>query len=206
MLYQTHPWVINGLEDPKEWLIRSNPTTYTTPVIHEDPSSTTLMDRLRQSIRKLSFSFGNNRRKSSRKSSTTTTRPLSYQLPPSTSNTATNHHHMHRLSQPTMNKQLSYSTSLLPHATNSVTPTVSLSTGHTLIMSSGLSSSIIPQPPLKPISAAASDEDDDIEHEYYSLKRPGYNRRVSTASSSASSGLGLTFGRYRGMTPVEVPK
>ncbi|CEI88774.1 hypothetical protein RMCBS344292_03152 [Rhizopus microsporus] len=203
---KTHPWVINGLEDPKEWLIRSNPTTYTIPVIHEDPSSTTLMDRLRQSIRKLSFSFGNNRRKSSRKSSTTTTRPLSYQLPPSTSNTATNHHHMHRLSQPTMNKQLSYSTSLLPHATNSVTPTVSLSTGHTLIMSSGLSSSIIPQPPLKPISAAASDEDDDIEHEYYSLKRPGYNRRVSTASSSASSGLGLTFGRYRGMTPVEVPK
>lgn len=132
---------------------------------------------------------------------------------------------MHRLSQPSMSKQPSYSTSLLPHATSSVTPTVSLSTGHTLIFNSGLSSSIIPNTPpplhpLRPISPSyLSDEEEEEEedddhssiHDEYGIprassttsSRPGFSRRVSTASST--SGMGLTFGGYRGgMTPMEV--
>lgn len=130
-----------------------------------------MMDRLKHSIRKLSFSFSNSRRKSS----------------------TTN-----RLSQPTMSKQPSYSTSLLPHATSSVTPTVSLSTGHTLIFNS----SIIP--PLHPISTSYLSDEDSI-HNDYEVKtnnRPGFSRRVSSASSS--SGIGLTFGG--GMTPMEIIK
>lgn len=128
-----------------------------------------MMDRLKHSIRKLSFSFSNSRRKSS-----------------------TNNN---RLSQPTMSKQPSYSTSLLPHATSSVTPTVSLSTGHTLIFNS----SIIP--PLHPISTSYLSDEDSI-HDYETKNRPGFSRRVSSASSS--SGIGLTFGG--GMTPMEIIK
>lgn len=191
---KTHPWVIKDLEDPREWFTKSNPTFYTTPTeIPTDTEATmTIMERLRQSIRKLTFSFGGHRRKSSSQKST---RPLSYQIPTTPTN------HTHRLSQPTMNKQPSYSTSLLPHATSSIIPTVSLSIGHTLILNSGHSSSIIP--PTSTDGLKSEEEEDDLDHEYYSVKRPVYDRRVSTASS-ASSGLGLTFGRYRGMTPMEV--
>lgn len=203
------------------------------PELQLSTESTTMMDRLRHSIRKLSFSFGGNRRKSSATTATTIppprvilpNRPLSFQ--PITNSSPNIHHpthvnsNMHRLSQPSMSKQPSYSTSLLPHATSSVTPTVSLSTGHTLIFNSGLSSSIIPNPPplhpLRPISPSylSDDDEDDIDdhssiHEYgiprasSTSSRPGFSRRVSTASST--SGMGLTFGGYRGgMTPMEVP-
>jgi hypothetical protein len=91
-----------------------------------------------------------------------------------------------------------------------------------------LSSSIIPpqssslhqNQPLRPISSFLSDETSSIEEEeedeeqqeeeddecyHAGNRRPGLNRRVSSASSS--SGIGLTFGRYRGgMTPIDPPK
>lgn len=144
----------------------------------EITESVTMMDRLRQSIRKLSFSFAGSRRKSSL--TKPSSRPVSYH--PTPNNIIQSNH---RLSQPSMSKQPSYSTSLLPHATSSVTPTVSLSTGHTLIFN-GLSSNYIPPIP--------SDEEEEN-------TRPDISRRVSSASSS--SGLGLTFGKYRsGMTPI----
>ncbi|CAO3691813.1 unnamed protein product [Rhizopus stolonifer] len=169
---KTHPWVTQDLDNPREWLIKSNPTFYAlTPSLPPVKTSATtslgIMDRLRQSLRRLYISFGSQRRRSS---TSQKSRPTSYQPPPVKHN------------------------SLLP---SSVAPTVSLSTGHTLVVNSGYSSHIIPSPTLKPISALSEDED------YYSVQRPEYNRRVSTASSSASSGLGLTFGRYRGMTPLE---
>ncbi|KAI8993201.1 kinase-like domain-containing protein [Pilobolus umbonatus] len=117
---------------------------------------------------------------------------------------------LHRHSQPAMNKQPSYSTSLLPHATSSVKPTVSVSTGHTLIFNSGLSSSIIPTPPLRPISSYHSDSITEDPEDYHPSTEFGstdstlsnYKRRPSYASSS--SGGGLTFGKHRGngMTPL----
>lgn len=180
-----------------------------------------MMDRLLKSICKLSFSFGNstphgNRRRSSIKQQApkhcNNHRPISYQ--PTVSNIPPNPSPpMHRLSQPTMSKQPSYSTSLLPHATSSVKPTVSLSTGHTLITYSGFSSSMIPpstsSPPSTPLHPVSCLSDDDSsssiiheEQEECTNTRPGISRRVSSASSS--SGLGLTFGKYRGgMTPME---
>lgn len=151
-----------------------------------------MMDRLRQSIRKLSISFSSSRRKSS--SGMKPSRPLSYH-PSSPNHIQSNNHH--RLSQPSMmSKQPSYSTSLLPHATSSVTPTVSLSTGHTLIVN-GLSSNYIPSTHI-PYPASEEDHTEEEEEENH---RPDISRRVSSASSS--SGLGLTFGKYRGgMTPI----
>lgn len=244
---KSHPWVTADLINPEDWINEADPHRYLpfipAPELQlSTTESTTMMDRLRHSIRKLSFSFGGgNRRKSSAavippsSRAILPNRPLSFQ--PNTTNTNSSspniHHHpvnttttttnsnMHRLSQPSMSKQPSYSTSLLPHATSSVTPTVSLSTGHTLIFNSGLSSSIIPNPPplhpLRPISPSyLSDEDEEEDddrssiHEYgiprpssTTSSRPGFSRRVSTASST--SGMGLTFGGYRGgMTPMEV--
>ncbi|KAI9262016.1 kinase-like domain-containing protein [Sporodiniella umbellata] len=173
-LEKTHPWVLEGLEDPQDWLIQSNPTFYaspcsisTTPTPPLPTPTMGIMDRLRQSIRRLYVSFGTQRRRSS---SSQKSRPMSCQPAPLKRN------------------------SLLP---SSVTPTVSLSTGHTLVVNSGYSNHLIPSPPLKSMSAFSDDE------EYCTTRRPDYHRRLSTTSSSASSGLGLTFGRYRGMTPLE---
>jgi hypothetical protein len=205
--------VTADLINPEDWIRDTEPYHYL-PTITVEPmmeSSSTMMDRLRQSIRKLSFSFSHPSRRKSTCSTpppprlhnnNTSSRPLSYHPPPQQQY----NNNMHRLSQPTMNKQPSYSTSLLPHATSSVTPTVSLSTGHTLVFNSGLSSSIIPLPPppsppqtsihpLRPISQCYLSEEDEIEEQ----ERPGLSRRVSSASSS--SGIGLTFGK--GMTPLE---
>jgi hypothetical protein len=201
------------LRDSEDWISRTDPRHYFIQPEDDTEHHVTMMDRLRQSIRKLSFSFGNNtphgnRRRSSIKQSPKYHhhRPVSYQpMPPSPPTT-----NIHRLSQPTMSKQPSYSTSLLPHATSSVRPTVSLSTGHTLITNSGLSSSIIPpspSTPLRPISYLSDDSSSIIheeaeEEECNHHMRPDISRRVSSASSS--SGLGLTFGKYRGgMTPME---
>lgn len=173
----------------QDWVIKSDPRHYMNiPNDLETAESITIMDRLRQSIRKLSFSFAGNRRKSSAKI-ISISRPVS-SYHPTTTNTVQNN--LHRLSQPSMKKQPSYSTSLLPHATSSVTPTVSLSTGHTLIFNnSGISSSIIPP--------YLSEDDDEDEED--TIKRPDISRRVSSASSS--SGLGLTFGKYHNtMTPI----
>lgn len=251
-----HPWVIADLDDFETWIETTEPHHYFTTIIQQPPAdeafddnaSITMMDRLRQSIRKLSFSFagnhGGNHNSSRRRSSKQQQqqqqpppilRPVSYQPPPPTCSSPNLHQQhnntnlMHRLSQPLMSKQPSYSTSLLPHATNSVIPTVSLSTGHTLIFNSvGFSSSTISPPPppppthpLRPISPSYLSDDSysiaEHHHELYededdyshtrastsSSKRPDLSRRVSSASSS--SGLGLTFGRYRGgMTPMEV--
>lgn len=250
-----HPWVIADLCDFENWIATTEPHHYFTTIhqttlndLDQETESVTMMERLRQSIRKLSFSFagnsGNintNRRRSSKQQQQQQQppilRPVSYQPPPLTCSSpnllnqhpTTNNNLMHRLSQPMMSKQPSYSTSLLPHATSSVTPTVSLSTGHTLIFNSGLSSSSIPPPPLppthplRPISASylsddsysiaennnegfCEEEEDDYTHARTSTsssRRPDLSRRFSSASSS--SGLGLTFGRYRGgMTPMEV--
>ncbi|KAI8375255.1 kinase-like domain-containing protein [Choanephora cucurbitarum] len=220
---KVHPWVIRDLSNRQEWLIRSDPRHYLIekPQEFETTESVGLMERLRQSIRKLSFSFGsNNRRRSSKQFSSP--RHLSYQSP--------HHHTMHRHSQPIMSKQPSYSKSLLPHTTNSVTPTVSLSTGHTLILNSGLHSSIIPSPsspttiqpaPLQSISYLSEDDSsssiiDEEDEEYHlhiepegrqstSSRRPDISRRVSSSSSSS----GIAFGtRYRNqmtqLTPLEV--
>ncbi|KAI9272238.1 kinase-like domain-containing protein [Helicostylum pulchrum] len=184
-----HAWVTEDLNDMQDWVIKSDPRHYMNiPNDLETAESITIMDRLRQSIRKLSFSFAGNRRKSSAKI-ISTSRPVS-SYHPTTTNTVQNN--LHRLSQPSMKKQPSYSTSLLPHATSSVTPTVSLSTGHTLIFNnSGISSSIIPP--------YLSEDDDEDEED--TIKRPDISRRVSSASSS--SGLGLTFGKYHNtMTPI----
>lgn len=188
------------MSDSQDWIIKTDPHHYLKIQVTSDleiTESITMMDRLRQSIRKLSFSFaGGNRRKSSTITTTATTtttkinnRPVSYH-PASPNNIIQTNSNMHRLSQPSISKQPSYSTSLLPHATSSVTPTVSLSTGHTLIFNGLSSSNIIP-----PVSYQSDEEEEDIR------SRPDISRRVS--SSSSSSGLGLTFGRYRGgMTPI----
>ncbi|KAI8883007.1 kinase-like protein [Backusella circina FSU 941] len=215
-----HPWVTADLNNPEAWIKKADPHNYLRSTSKDvvENEEVTMMDRLRRSIHKLSLSFGGLGRRQSKPhlNLKEQTRPLSYQTPPppSTPTTCT--------SQPLMSKQPSYSASLLPHATSSVTPTVSLSTGHTLVLNSGLSSSIIPpQPsslhhqPLRPISSFLSDdtssieegeeEDDNNSYHRSTNIRPSLNRRVSSASSS--SGIGLTFGRYRGgMTPIEPPK
>ncbi|KAI8636596.1 kinase-like domain-containing protein [Parasitella parasitica] len=256
-----HPWVIADLNDYEKWIATTEPHHYFA-TIHQQYAvndlymneNMTMMERLRQSIRKLSFSFagsGRNHNTSRRRLSKQQQhqeppilRPVSYQpspsTPPPTSSSPNLHKQpptnslVHRFSQPLMSKQPSYSTSLLPHATSSVTPTVSLSTGHTLIFNSAISRSTISPPPptaataaavaplpLRPISTGylsddscslpenyngLLDEDDGCTHARASTsssKRPNLSRRVSSASSS--SGLGLTFGRYRGgMTPMEI--
>lgn len=195
---QRHPWVTRDLENREEWLLKSDPRHYMNVQVTNDleiTESVTMMDRLRQSIRKLSFSFGSNsqnRRKSSMIK--VVNRPVS-SYHPASPNTMQNN--LHRLSQPSMSKQPSFSTSLLPHATSSVIPTVSLSTGHTLIFNnSGMNSSNI-----IPSYLSEAEEDDDEEEDEDEDHRPGISRRVSSASSS--SGLGLTFGKYQStMTPL----
>ncbi|KAI8380242.1 kinase-like domain-containing protein [Blakeslea trispora] len=216
---KVHPWVVGDLSNKQEWLMKSDPRYYLIekPQELETPEHTGIMERLRQSIRKLSFSFGsNNRRRSSKQFSSPLTTPRHTY--------STHNHSMHRHSQPIISKQPSYSKSLLPHTTNSVTPTVSLSTGHTLILNSGLHSSIIPSPsspttiqpaPLQPISYLSEDDSsssiiDEEEDEEYHLdegrpSRPDISRRVSSSSSSS----GIAFGtRYRNqmtqLTPLEV--
>ncbi|CEP16201.1 hypothetical protein [Parasitella parasitica] len=261
-----HPWVIADLSDYEKWIATTEPHHYFATVNQQHHVASlymnenmTMMERLRQSIRKLSFSFagssGNHsasRRRLSKQQQPQQQppilRPVSYQPPPSTpppTCSSPNLHKqppannlMHRFSQPLMSKQPSYSTSLLPHATSSVTPTVSLSTGHTLIFNSAIPNNTISPPPppppptntttnttttplpLRPISAGylsddscslpenyndLLDDDDGCFHARASTsssKRPDLSRRVSSASSS--SGLGLTFSRYRGgMTPME---
>ncbi|RCH95669.1 hypothetical protein CU098_000571, partial [Rhizopus stolonifer] len=197
---KVHPWVIADLADPQEWLRKSDPRPYFTQQQPKEEMAAienmSIMERLRQSIRKLSFSFGNSpRRRSSKQllSPQTTPRPAS--------NQPTSIH------QPTMSKQPSYSKSLLPHTTNSVTPTVSLSTGHTLILNSGLHSNMIPSSsPLQPISYLSEDDSSSVmEEDVSSLKRPDISRRVSSASSAS----GIAFGtRYRSqmtqLTPLDM--
>ncbi|KAG2212362.1 hypothetical protein INT47_001723 [Mucor saturninus] len=201
-----HPWVIRGLDNSQDWILQTDPHHYLNIQVASDleiTESVTMMDRLRQSIRKLSISFSNSRRKSSLTPAVSKpSRPVSYH--PSSPNHIQSNSNHHRLSQPSMmmSKQPSYSTSLLPHATSSVTPTVSLSTGHTLIVN-GLSSNYIPPTTATTtttIPYPASEEEEEDEEEEVN-NRPDISRRVSSASSS--SGLGLTFGKYRGgMTPI----
>ncbi|KAI7907587.1 kinase-like domain-containing protein [Cokeromyces recurvatus] len=241
-----HAWVTEDLVDPQEWISMSDPKRYISISVvvrnslgrekeSQQQENITIMERLRQSIKKLSFSFsgGNNRRRPSKQLSTTTSRPLSHQPTPTINTGAVyNNNYRHssninyHLPQPIMNKQPSSlpTTSLLSPTTSSATPTVSLSTGHTLIFNSELpnNSSHISSPsihPLRPISSSCiSDDSSSIieeNNEYYDTddspqsismspsQRPSMSRQISSASSS--SGLGLTFGKYRsGMTPMEI--
>lgn len=117
---KVHPWVIEDLDNIEEWLHQSDPQYYYNQqqqqqqqqmiavAEEEEDHHISMMNRIRQSIRKLSISFGNKRSSKSR--------PLSLQAP---SAGVTNNN---RLSQPAI--------------ITSITPTVSLSTGHTLIFNS----------------------------------------------------------------------
>lgn len=114
--------MIEGIENVEEWLDPQYHYTMIQEIATVD-EHLSMMKRIQQSIRKLSFSFGSKRSSSSSNKSSSNSRPLSLQ--PSTVNPSSN---MHRLSQPALlNKPYS------------ITPTVSLSTGHTLIFNSNIS-------------------------------------------------------------------
>ncbi|KAI8986578.1 kinase-like domain-containing protein [Pilobolus umbonatus] len=54
-----HPWILEGLEDPRQWWYKSDPSSYQPVVITEDDinHAVTFMDRIVKSIHKLSTSI-----------------------------------------------------------------------------------------------------------------------------------------------------
>ncbi|KAF9438936.1 hypothetical protein BGZ76_002935 [Entomortierella beljakovae] len=71
-----HPWVIEDLQDPVRWRIETDPSNYQRVHVTEDEvkGAVTIMDKIKNRIRKLSVSIGNfaNRRRSKSISSTYT--------------------------------------------------------------------------------------------------------------------------------------
>ncbi|KAI8987795.1 kinase-like domain-containing protein [Mycotypha africana] len=208
---KVQPWVTEDLENPQEWLIRTQPQNYSagqivqTPTLLSETDNAGIMERLRQSIKRLSI-FGNKRKTAISSSSfqtndesAITNDTYASSLPRYSQSYISRHQPLH--SQIT--------TSVTP-ATSLITEATTATGGSQLLpINNGISHSRMRQSILSNVSVReGSCLDDDRSLEDFnasipsSFKRPQISRQTSSASS-ASSGMGLTFGNYRNrMTPI----
>ncbi|KAI9483424.1 MAG: kinase-like domain-containing protein [Benjaminiella poitrasii] len=198
-----HPWVIKDLEDPHSWWQEADPTRYPNVQVTDEEVNhavTTLMDRLRRSIRRISSSLlsnlthGFNRHQKSPSTSsaiptTPTTTSDSSSLASSSLTSSPIHHHLRRRVSSLSSISSSSSSIAHPHAT----------TDHDWIPTSFSNSESLFRPSDNFFDEHTTEEEQQQQQEdsgyFHPLHQRPFQMERNDSSSSSTSGLIVTFRR-----------